>query len=59
MKRKDRLPCYGDANTSDACSQCPDNDLCVKETVRNWRKAKPAFGKHVEKIILKEMRIKA
>ncbi len=56
---KDRLPCFGYANTSDACSQCSDYDECVKETVRNWRKAKPAFGKHVEKIILRGLKGKA
>jgi hypothetical protein len=46
-----RLPCFGDANMSDACAICPDNEECVKETLK--RPAKPAFGKRVEKIFMK------
>jgi hypothetical protein len=49
--KKKRLPCFGDANMSDACAQCPDNEECVEETLK--RPAKPAFGKQVEKIFMK------
>jgi len=31
---KDRLECFGTANMSDACAQCPDNEKCVRETMR-------------------------
>jgi len=31
-----RLECYGTANTSDCCMQCPDNEECVKETMKRW-----------------------
>jgi hypothetical protein len=27
-----RLECFGDANTSDACLQCPDNNECATLT---------------------------
>jgi hypothetical protein len=38
MADKQRLKCFGDANMSDACSQCPDNKECVEETVKRWRR---------------------
>jgi hypothetical protein len=48
-----RLPCFGDANMSDACPQCPDYEECIEETLK--RPAKPAFGKRVERILMKMM----
>jgi len=37
---EDRLECFGDANMSDACAQCPDNEECVRETIRRWKQEK-------------------
>jgi len=54
MADKQRLKCFGDANMSDACSQCPDNKECVEETVKRWRrrvKKKQEKSKDVRKTV--------
>jgi len=36
-KNQKRLECFGTATFQDACSQCPDNEDCVKETMRRMK----------------------
>jgi len=31
-----RLECFGTANMSDCCAQCPDNNECVDETMKRF-----------------------
>lgn len=38
MSVVEKLECFGTANTSDCCAQCPDNEECVKETMRKHKK---------------------
>ena len=34
MNKTKKLECFGTANMSDACSQCPDNEECATETCK-------------------------
>jgi hypothetical protein len=34
---KETLECFGTANMSDCCAQCPDNEECAKETMRRQK----------------------
>lgn len=35
-----KFECFGTANMSDTCAQCPNNKPCVDETMRRWEKTK-------------------
>lgn len=35
-----KLDCFGTANTSDCCLQCPDNEKCAVETIEKHRERK-------------------
>jgi len=61
MSKTERLECFGTANFSDACCQCPDNEECVKETYRREKEKRGDVmsESHVEKVnrIIERMRI--
>lgn len=37
MSEKQKLECFGTANMSDCCAQCPDNSVCTDETIRRFK----------------------
>ena len=39
-KKESIFACFGTANTSDCCAQCPDNKTCVTETIKRWKDGK-------------------
>ncbi len=42
VKKESRFACFGTANSSDTCMQCPDNTPCAEETITQFKKAKSA-----------------
>jgi len=43
-----RFPCFGTATTQDTCLQCPDDEECVKETMKRYNEQKTMSGKELK-----------
>jgi hypothetical protein len=50
MIKQKRLECFGTANSSDACLQCPDNSECAEITCASPKDDEVKEGKTMRKI---------